>query len=345
MSKVSIIMPVFNLKSHVKLFNEAIDGIFGQTYKDLELIVVCDGLDKKTISIASTSLSRYKDSRARIFKTKIQYFPSLLRNAAVEISQGEFVSFHDSDDFSTPERIATLVDFLKKNDGYGVVASNIKIRTYNDSGEISNRIKGYTGLCLDRLINKKRVSPPIINASALYRKEYFKKMGGFERPRFSTDATFVSKIGYYEELYNKRGIPVINEPLYVWNRHPLSITTKRANENVLRICQKRMRKPLTRSFRTKYMAGSIDLADEEAIMASIGLVNNFVELPVLYELFDFSPEQEAYLKKHEKEQAKIDAALAKKKVELARLEETAENLKKMIRETGQMVYDFVARVT
>ena len=41
-------MPVFAVEEHIAFFKMATDGIINQTYKDWELIIVCDGGFKKT---------------------------------------------------------------------------------------------------------------------------------------------------------------------------------------------------------------------------------------------------------------------------------------------------------
>lgn len=104
--RVSVIMPVYNTEKFVK---RAIDSILGQTFQDLELIVVDDGSTDRSREIIGSYAS---DPRVRIVFNETNLGESGARNRAIPLAQGEFIAMMDSDDYSMPERLRKQVAFL-----------------------------------------------------------------------------------------------------------------------------------------------------------------------------------------------------------------------------------------
>ncbi|MFR2741643.1 MAG: glycosyltransferase family 2 protein [Streptococcus agalactiae] len=91
MEKISIIIPVYNVK---KYLNDCIQSVINQTYNNLEIILIDDG---------STDGSEYcdeiaKDSRIFVYH-KTNGGLSEARNVGIKISTGKYITFIDSDDY------------------------------------------------------------------------------------------------------------------------------------------------------------------------------------------------------------------------------------------------------
>lgn len=103
---ISVIIPTFNRAS---VLVRAIDSVLKQSYKNFELIVVDDGSTDETKYL----LSPYMDQgKLRYFKTENRGV-SAARNFGVEKSQGEWLSFLDSDDEWLKEKLQKQLEFLK----------------------------------------------------------------------------------------------------------------------------------------------------------------------------------------------------------------------------------------
>lgn len=93
---VSAIINVYNGERYLA---EAIDSVFAQTHRPLELIVVDDGSDDGTAEVAKAYGS----------KLRYVYQPrggiGAARNRAVELAQGEYLAFLDADDRFTPDKL------------------------------------------------------------------------------------------------------------------------------------------------------------------------------------------------------------------------------------------------
>lgn len=91
--KVSVILPVYNVKQYLR---QCMDSICGQTLKEIEILCVDDG----STDGSSEILHEYaaKDSRVRILTQKNQG-AGAARNYGLREARGEYLSFLDSDDF------------------------------------------------------------------------------------------------------------------------------------------------------------------------------------------------------------------------------------------------------
>ena len=117
---ISCIVPVYNGERYL---SEALESIFAQSYRPLEVIVVDDGSTDNTPQVVAR------------FKNCIRYLeqsnrgPSATRNLGVSAARGDFVAFLDPDDLcirrSSPVR----------SPGLKLVPSSIcALHTYNCSG-------------------------------------------------------------------------------------------------------------------------------------------------------------------------------------------------------------------
>lgn len=91
--KVSIIVPVYNVEEYLP---ECIDSLIGQTYKNLEIILVDDGAKDKSGNICDEYAK--KDERIRVIHKKNGGLGDA-RNTGAKSATGEYLLFIDSDDW------------------------------------------------------------------------------------------------------------------------------------------------------------------------------------------------------------------------------------------------------
>lgn len=90
---LSVIIPVYNVE---KYLDECVNSIVNQSYKNLEIILVDDGSTDKSGAICDEW--RNKDSRIKVVH-KANAGSGYARNSGIEVAEGDFVAFVDSDDF------------------------------------------------------------------------------------------------------------------------------------------------------------------------------------------------------------------------------------------------------
>nr|WP_289037997.1 glycosyltransferase family A protein [uncultured Allobacillus sp.] len=108
--KVSILLPVYNAANGIET---AIDSILGQSWKNIELLVIDDQSTDHTTQIVESYVE--KDSRVKLLHTPENSGPYVARNIGLMNATGDFVTVNDADDWSHPRKIERQVDHLLKN--------------------------------------------------------------------------------------------------------------------------------------------------------------------------------------------------------------------------------------
>lgn len=88
---ISVIIPVYNLRKHLK---PCIESIFGQTYQNFELLLVDDGSTDGSSGICDLYAD---DDRVSVYHKKNGGVSSA-RNMGLDAAKGEYVMFVDGDD-------------------------------------------------------------------------------------------------------------------------------------------------------------------------------------------------------------------------------------------------------
>lgn len=96
MSKVSIIIPVYNAEAYLQ---QCLDSVMNQPLSDLEVICVDDGSTDCSRAIVQTL--QKLDSRVKLLSQHRQG-PGVARNAALDVAAGEYIYFLDADDRIAP---------------------------------------------------------------------------------------------------------------------------------------------------------------------------------------------------------------------------------------------------
>jgi glycosyltransferase involved in cell wall biosynthesis len=96
-----------------KFLSEQIDSILGQTYKNLEIIIVDDVSTDKTIDILSPYAE--KDKRIKLFRNEANLGFNKNFQKALGLTSGEFIAISDQDDVWLPQKLQRLFDNIKNN--------------------------------------------------------------------------------------------------------------------------------------------------------------------------------------------------------------------------------------
>ena len=106
---ISVIVPVYKVEPYL---HQCIDSILGQTYRDLEVLLIDDGSPDKCGEICD-EYGR-QDKRVRVFHTENRGL-SAARNLGLNEATGEYIGFVDSDDWIVPDMYEVLLKRLEEN--------------------------------------------------------------------------------------------------------------------------------------------------------------------------------------------------------------------------------------
>lgn len=135
MSKISIIVPIYNVDKYLE---ETINSIINQTLKEIEIILVNDGSTDNSGKICDEL--KKKDNRIKVIH-KENMGVSAARNSGLKIATGEFVGFVDSDDIVCNDMYETLYNNAIENKvDISMVSPVIKelngnIKYFNNTGK------------------------------------------------------------------------------------------------------------------------------------------------------------------------------------------------------------------
>jgi teichuronic acid biosynthesis glycosyltransferase TuaG len=162
---VSIITPCYNSENFI---SETINSVLDQTYKNWEMIIVDDVSTDKSVDIISTFCKQ--DSRIQLHQLLDNSGAAIARNKAIELAQGSFIAFLDSDDLWLPKKLEYQLEFMLKNK-YSLSYTSYEI--INEEGRLTNKIIN----CKDKLdYNRMLYSNEIGCLTAMYNRNILGKI-------------------------------------------------------------------------------------------------------------------------------------------------------------------------
>lgn len=175
---VSVCIPTYN---YGHLLGQAIESVLGQTYQDLELIVVDDASTDNTDAVIESFAS---DKRLRYFKNdpNLGLFKNF--NYCATLARGRYLKFLCADDWLDPLFLAETVPTLEQSPGTGLVTcSHFQVDV--DGNPIAIEYASFDGrkhvdkqAAIDQLIEWHYVIGRPTNV--LMRKSAFDDVGGFD---------------------------------------------------------------------------------------------------------------------------------------------------------------------
>ena len=117
---VSIIVPVFNVKSYV---SECVGSLCRQTYTNLEILLVDDGSTDGSGEVCDEYAGR--DERIRVIHQANRGL-SGARNMGLDDARGEYIAFVDSDDLVSTNYVETLYELLMKYEADIAACAHVK---------------------------------------------------------------------------------------------------------------------------------------------------------------------------------------------------------------------------
>jgi glycosyltransferase involved in cell wall biosynthesis len=122
---ISVIVPIYNAESTL---DRCISSIIGQTYPNLQIILINDGSTDKSLAICK----RYAQNNARIkVINSSNQGVSKARNLGMDSAEGAYWGFIDSDDWIEPAYFETMYSAMQEAEGcclsaIGVVSESWK---------------------------------------------------------------------------------------------------------------------------------------------------------------------------------------------------------------------------
>lgn len=171
-------MPVYNAEKTLKT---AIESVISQTRKDIEIVIVNDGSKDNSGSIIEQYASA--DSRIVYINKEKNAGLSAARNSGLDVINGEYFTFVDSDDWIEPDSYEKLLSGAANAQ---VIVSGFYHDTLDDNGNISVCVEDSTGesivvegkqKVLQKVAELDRKRLFAYTCNKLYKKEFIDSLG------------------------------------------------------------------------------------------------------------------------------------------------------------------------
>jgi glycosyltransferase involved in cell wall biosynthesis len=117
---ISVVVPIYNVAAYLR---KCVDSILAQTHQNLEVILVDDGSPDECPAICEEYAK--KDARIKVVHKQNGGLASA-RNAGIDIAQGEYLGFVDSDDWVDADMFELLLQANLENGTDIAVCGHIK---------------------------------------------------------------------------------------------------------------------------------------------------------------------------------------------------------------------------
>lgn len=212
MPETTVVIPTYN---RADVLQRAMDSVLDQTVRDFELVVVDDGSTDDT----QTVVESYDDDRVRYVAHETNRGANVARNTGIEVAEGTYVAFLDSDDEWHPRKLEAQLERLRSSEWVGAYCDTT-IQTDSASGRLQRRVADLLAAADDqgtteggeRLVGEILADnvQPAAGSTLIVETDVARAVGGFdeELDRFQ-DPEFVLRI------LEEGPIAYVDEPLVV----------------------------------------------------------------------------------------------------------------------------------
>lgn len=223
---ISLVIPVYNVEKYI---SDCLESVLGQSYRNIEIIVVNDGSMDGSQGIIESY--RHQDTRIITIKQKNMGL-NMARAAGVKVAQGELISFIDSDDMVHEDYLKILFENLLTNK---VDISVAGFTNFHTTTELHSHKTTLTPNYAEQVIRGRQSilryyladipSVPNVYQMTAWGKLFsmsIVKKTDWQFSNFRRHEDNLESIQWYKNALN--GISVISTPLYYYRRNEASIT-------------------------------------------------------------------------------------------------------------------------
>lgn len=190
---VSVIVPVYNSEKYLV---EAVNSITGQTYNDLEIIIIDDKSTDNSLAMANKLAAT--DSRIKVVANEKNLGIGGNRALGIQLARGEYICWQDADDISLSDRVMLQSAYLDSHPEVGVVGGFITF--FDEKGDGVTRTYKEHDAELRKTIFRYN---PIAQPAAMFRKTVYDTVGGYDESyKVSEDLEMLFRAGESYEFAN-----------------------------------------------------------------------------------------------------------------------------------------------
>ena len=215
MALVSIIIPIYNVERYL---DRCIASVANQTHPNLQIILIDDGSTDRSAEICDTWAG--KDQRVVVIHQE-NGGVSVARNRGLDIAEGEYILWVDSDDYIAPETVKIMLDIAAKTDTDMVICDFEKGTADNFPFSVSCEAPHQQIDSISALNRIYTDSHSALRYAAPWAK--LAKRHLYQGIRYPIGKIFEDIYTTHKLLYRCERIAVLNAPLFYYFQRPDSI--------------------------------------------------------------------------------------------------------------------------
>ena len=215
---ISIIVPVYKVEPYLR---QCVDSILGQTYRDIEVLLIDDGSSDRCGEICD-EYARI-DNRIRVFHTENRGVASARQTGLLE-ARGEYIGFVDSDDWIEPEMFRTMLSGIE-NANADIIVCAFWREHFSSRREHRIRETVYTGKDALRALVEGTIS------NYLWDKLYHRAL--LQNILFPIGKLYEDIPVMHQIVGKSNRTVLVQQPLYHYRQRPESITKEYSAKNLI----------------------------------------------------------------------------------------------------------------
>ena len=210
--KISLIAPIYGVEPYIRKFAES---FLGQTYEDIQFIFVNDGTKDRSMEILEALIEEqfsHLRSRITIINKENGGLPAA-RKSGLEVAEGEYVLFADSDDWLELNTVERVMSVAERTDADIVYFDLVK--EYGGGKRSVRHERTYTAESRLKWIEN------IFN----YRSSGYTQTKCFRRKLYTENRIVTPKLGMHEDIclmaqiiFYAQSVAYLPEPLYHYRK-------------------------------------------------------------------------------------------------------------------------------
>ncbi len=211
--KISVIIPVYKVQDYLP---KCIESVLGQTYQNLEIILIDDGSPDQCGAICDAYAA--KDARIHVIHKENEGV-ARARNDGIAYATGDYISFIDSDDWIAKDAYELLYQGLKEYGADCCVGGCVTV--IEKDGTLKAKKNQYQPVfCETSTEAMKRV---LLNGSAVWNRLFKREV--FEEIRFPADRINDDEVVALHAYAECEKIVFLDRDTYYYRIRQNSITT------------------------------------------------------------------------------------------------------------------------
>lgn len=225
---VSIIIPIYNIEQYI---HECLQSAIGQTYANIEIILVDDGSTDKSGEIAEWYAAQ--DKRVQVIHKKNGGL-SDARNAGIRVASFPYIIFIDSDDYVADKCVETALLALIKYDadivcfGFEYTYDNMKTKLSSKNTEREH--KTYTNIESIQDIFTLGGALKVNSWNKIYKRSLFSNNEIF----YPTGRIYEDNLTTYKLMFFAKKVVYIDKVLYSYRQRSDSIMKGRLTNRIIK---------------------------------------------------------------------------------------------------------------